>query len=249
MKKLVLFFLLIGSVSASAQSDSLYNRANAHYEGGEYEAALDAYGQLIASGYESSDLYYNMGNAAFRSNSIGLSILYYEKALKLEPGNQDAAHNLEYVKQYRVDAFDSIPVFFLKNWIRAFVHLLSERSWSLAALLLFSLFFICVLLYLFSRRMVLKKAGFFIGLAVLLLFGLSLASAVSAHRQIVRPVEAVIIEPSVTVRSTPDHSGTELFILHEGTKVTSGEMVSGWQNIRVADGREGWVVQNHIASI
>ena len=246
--------ILLGAILAGPQlmateSDSLFQAGNALYEEGKYEEALGVYNQVIQGEMESSDLYYNMGNAAYRANSIGYAILYYEKALKLEPSHDDAANNLEFVSQYRVDAFEEVPQLFLGNWIRGFVQWLPERLWSLLALVFFVLLLAGIMIYLFSKRIVLKKAGFVSALAALLLFVLSFVSAASRHQEIIRPDTGIILAPSVVVRSSPSESGTELFILHEGTKVEISEDVSGWQNIRVIDGREGWILEEELEAI
>jgi tetratricopeptide (TPR) repeat protein len=230
-------------------NDSLYHNGNALYEEGKYEEALGIYHQLVQEGKESADLYYNMGNAAYRSNSIGYAVLYYEKALKLEPTHEDAANNLEFVSRYRLDAFEEVPRLFLGTWIRGFVHILPERSWSILALLFFLLVLTGMVVYLFARRIALKKTGFVGAWVALLLFGLAFSSAASRHRKIVHPDTGIILAPSIVVRSSPSESGTELFILHEGTKVELSEGVSGWQNIRVIDGREGWILADDVDSI
>ncbi|MCD4710257.1 MAG: hypothetical protein K8R52_05375, partial [Bacteroidales bacterium] len=195
------------------------------------------------------DLYYNMGNAAYRSNSIGHAILYYEKALKLEPAHEDAIHNLDFVSRYRLDAFDEVPVLFLGIWIKGFIQLFPEQTWSILALFFFIMILTGLLVYLFSRHIVIKKTGFISGLVALLLFVIIFSSALSTHRSIVNPDTAIILAPSVVVRSSPSESGTELFILHEGTKTKLKEVVSGWQNIKVIDGREGWIMAGDFESI
>ena len=222
-------------------SDSLYRVANELYESGDFESALTLFREIVKRGVESADLYYNMGNASYRSNNIGYAILYFEKALKLDPSHEDAAYNLLHVSQFRVDVFDEIPELFIRSWIRSAVTLLPEKVWSMLAIALFTLMLFMGILYLFARSLVLKKTGFYSALVALLLFGLSLGSAVSQHQRIVTPAEAIILAPSVVVRSTPSESGTELFILHEGTRVGLREEVAGWSNIRVVDGREGWI--------
>lgn len=229
--------------------DSLFDSANSLYEQGNYEPALEMYNAVILSGKESADLYYNMGNAAYRSNSIGHAILYYEKALKLEPAHEDAIHNLEFVSRYRLDAFEEVPVFFLGAWMKGFVLLFPEQTWSILALIFFTIILTGILVYLFSRYMVLKKAGFISSLVALVLFLITLVSAISRHRDIVNPDAGIILAPSVVVRSSPSESGTELFILHEGTKIKVNEEVSGWQNIKVIDGREGWIMAEDFESI
>lgn len=242
IKKLIwCLVIILRFADISAAGDSAFHSAGELYQQGDYEAALTAYQEIIQSGFEAPDLYYNMGNAAFRSNRIGHAILYFEKALKMDPSHEDAIHNLEFVSRYRVDAFDEVPEFFLRTWIWKGVRLVPERTWSILALFFFTLMLTSILFYLFTKRLTLKKAGFFTALLSLILFGTTLAASVVRHHNIVAPEQGVILSPSVVVRSTPSDSGTELFILHEGTMIRTNESVTGWQNIRIIDGREGWI--------
>ncbi|MEZ5071696.1 MAG: tetratricopeptide repeat protein [Bacteroidales bacterium] len=244
--------LMVGGMlwtSAYGAEDSLFLAANEMYQEGSYEEALALYRGIQEAGLESADLYYNMGNAAFRSNNIGHAVLYYEKALKMDPRNENAKHNLEFVSRYRVDSFDAIPVFFLRTWLSSLVRLLAERTWSTVALAAFGLLLSGLLVYLFSRRMPVKKSGFFVAAFALLLLVVSFAAARNRFRQIETPEKGIILAPSVVVRSTPSETGTDLFILHEGTKVTLVEEVSDWHNIRVVDGREGWIHSRDLQSI
>jgi hypothetical protein len=229
--------------------DTMFYKANLLYQEEHYEQALEMYNAILLRGYESADLYYNMGNAAFRSNSIGHAVLYYEKALKLEPGHEDAMNNLEYVSRYRLDTFEEVPELFIRTWVRGFVQLFPEQTWSMLALIFFLLILSGLLMYLFSARIGLKKTGFVSGLAAILLFVVTFSAAVSRHRAIVNPDTGIILVPSVVVRSSPSESGTELFILHEGTKIKVNESVAGWQNIRVVDGREGWIKEDDFDTI
>jgi len=230
-------------------ADSLFLNANALYQQGQYEPALEVYNAAILSGFESADLYYNMGNAAYRSNSIGHAILYYEKALKLEPAHEDAIHNLDFVSRYRLDAFEEVPSLFIGAWIRWFVHLCPEQTWSILALIFFIIILAGLLVFLFARHIGWKKAGFISGIVTLAFFLVTFSSARSRHRDIVNPDAGIILAPSVVVRSSPSTSGTELFILHEGTKIEVNEEVSGWQNVKVIDGREGWIMTQDFESI
>jgi tetratricopeptide (TPR) repeat protein len=221
--------------------DNLFSRAGAFYDGGDYENALELYREIIDSGHEAADLYYNMGNAAFRSNSIGYAVLYYEKTLKLDPSHEDAIYNMEYISRYMEDAFDKVPELFLRTWISSAVKMLPERTWSILALVSFVLTLIFILLYLFTKGLTLKKSGFFAALVGIILFIFAFSAAWSSHNIIIQPESGIIISPSVVVRSTPSNSGTELFILHEGARIEVNEEVTGWQNIRIIDGREGWI--------
>jgi tetratricopeptide (TPR) repeat protein len=242
---LVLLLVAVPSVrnlsAQGLQPDSAFITANRLYESGEFEEALNRYREILNGGYESPDLYYNMGNAAFRSNNIGYAVLYYEKALKLNPSHQNALHNLGFVSRYRVDTFEEVPQFFLRTWTRSLVTALSERSWSILSLVFFILILGCFLFFLFSKKPGMKKAGFAGSLAFLLFFAVSMGAAIAQYGRITTPEAGIILSPSVVVRSSPSESGTELFILHEGTRVMVNEEVSDWQNIRVVDGREGWI--------
>jgi hypothetical protein len=250
MKRVILFFCLSwGTAQLFATTDSLFQAANRLYQEGNYEEALNTYREIIGDGFESADLYYNMGNAAFRSNNIGYSILYYEKAVKLDPSHEDARNNLEFVSRYRVDTFDQVPELFIRTWIRSLVNVLSEKTWGILSILLFIIILMSLLVYLFSHRLGFKKAGFFTALIALVFFVVTFTSAVSLHRNIIYPEAGVITAPSVTVRSSPSETGTELFILHEGTEVKVNEEVAGWRNIRVVDGREGWIASGDFESI
>ena len=236
-------------VQAQLDEDSLFLNANELYQQGQYEPALEAYNAAILGGFESADLYYNMGNAAYRSNSIGHAILYYEKALKLEPAHEDAIHNLDFVSRYRLDTFEEVPNLFIGEWISWFVQLCPEQTWSILALIFFIIVLAGLLIFLFARQIGLKKAGFISGMVTLVLFLITFSSARARHRDIVNPDAGIILAPSVVVRSSPSTSGTELFILHEGTKIQINEEVSGWQNIKVIDGREGWITARDFESI
>ena len=224
-----------------ADVDSLFYDANKLYQEGSFEPALESYQSVILNGFESANLYYNMGNAAYRSNSIGHAILYYEKALKLEPSHEDALNNLDFVSRYRLDTFEEVPMLFFGVWVKGFVRMFSEKTWSVLAFIFFILILSGLLLFLFSRRVAIRKAGFISGLVALFLFVVSLSSALSRYRDIISPDTGIILTPSVIVRSSPSESGTELFILHEGTRIEVNEEVSGWQNIKLIDGREGWI--------
>lgn len=250
MKRVILFLIATTLIAdAAAMTDSTYQAANNYYQDGAYELALETYEQIRQAGFESPGLYYNMGNAAYRSNNIGYAVLYYEKALKLDPANEDARHNLEFVSRYRIDAFEEVPELFLNTWFRVMVQSLSERTWSTLALLFFTLLLGSLIIYLFSHRLILKKAGFFMALIGLFFFIVTLLSATSSHNNIVNPESGIIVSPSVIVRSSPSDTGTELFVLHEGTKVRVNEEIAGWQNIRIIDGREGWIESSDFESI
>lgn len=242
---LFLSLLLYGS----STTDSLYIQAGNDYSEGRFEQALITYQAIVDSGYESPDLYYNMGNAAFRSNKLGFAVLYYEKALKLDPSHDESQKNLAHISRYKEDQLESVPELFIRRWIRSVYQMFSLKVWSYTAIVLFAIMLAGILTYIFSSVLAVKKTGFSAGLAALILFVLSLTAAANRHSEFVSPDSAIIINPSVVVKSTPSLSGTDLFVLHEGTKIKTDERVSGWVEITITDGRVGWIPVESMAII
>lgn len=243
---LMITMLLHGAESrdtsyTAAGIDSLYDAASAAYSEGNFEAAFELYGQIVSQGYEAPDLYYNMGNAAFRSNRLGYAVLYYNKTLKLDPSHDEASRNLAYVDRYKEDQLEQVPEIFIRSWIRSVVGMFSVHTWSYLALILFGIFLSALLVYIFASRLAMKKAGFFTGLFVLVLFIISFPAAIDRNHEIVAPDEAIIVSPSVVVKSSPSMSGTDLFVLHEGTEISVTDHVGEWTEVRISDGRIGWV--------
>ncbi len=249
LSSILLMLLALVKVSGSQEVDSLYLSANEAYSEGLYEAAIENYSMIIQAGFESADLYFNMGNAAFRSNKLGYSVLYYKKALKLDPQHEEAVTNLGYVLKYKEDNLDQVPELFLRKWMRSVYHLFTLKTWSLLSIVFFALLLLGVLLYIFPRRMGVKKTGFFSGLMAFVFFIISLTAAIERTQEINDPDEAVIIDPSVVVKSSPSLSGTDLFVLHEGTEIVLNETISGWMEIRISDGRMGWIPEESLALI
>ncbi len=250
MKKyLVIVFLLMLIRLNAASPDSLYIAAGQAYSAGEFELALENYRQILDNGVESADLYYNMGNAAFRSNKLGYSILYYNKALKLKPNHEEALSNLKYVSRYKEDQLESVPVLFLKRWINSLFRLFGIKFWSYLSIILFTMMLSSILIYVFAGRLNFKKAGFFSALFCLAFFSLSFSAALSRHKEITRLDDGIVIAPSIVVKSSPSLSGTDLFILHEGTEVIIDDKVNEWTEIKISDGRVGWIPEEAIAVI
>ncbi len=244
-----LVFLFITLALVEAQPDSLYLRANSLYQLGKYEEAIEVYDSIIFAGVESADLYYNMGNACFRSNKLGMARLFYEKALKINPRDEDVLANLNYLETMLVDRFEEVPIIFYKKWIKSLVLSCNSNQWAYFSIISFILCIISVLAYLFFRRILFRKTGFYLGLIFLLFSLLSLAASWKQYRLIIKPDAAIVTDLSVNAKSAPHESGTVLFILHEGAKVWLGDNTADWREIRLSDGRKGWVPESSIQSI
>lgn len=230
--------------------DSLWNSAVACYADGQYLAAAQGFQSIASLGLSSPELYTNIANAHFKNQEYGQAILYYERALKLDPSNKDARYNLEIVRQMTLDKIESVPEFFLKTWTRKLGYSMSSNTWAVLALGLFALFAVLCLLFLLGRSSALRKVSFFSGIVVFLLFALALANAYSQKNAYESRNEAIVTRAVCAAKSSPSAvSGADLFVLHEGTKVRILDVVGDWTNISLADGREAWVLSNEITVI
>ena len=246
--KIVLILVVcLSSVTTSfavtkVEADSAYAR-------GEYQQAIKDYEALLKQG-ASADLYYNLGNAYYRTENITRAVLNYERALLLSPGDRDIRFNLQIAQSKTIDKIVPESEMFFFTWYKSLVNLMSVDGWARTSLVSLTLVIILLLVYLFSDRIWLRKMGFFGGVILLLLFVLSNIFAWQQKQNLLFRKGAIVIAPSVTVKSTPANNGTDLFILHEGTKVmiTDGSM-KGWKEIRVADGKEGWIESKQLEEI
>ena len=223
--------------------------ADSAYARGEYQQAIKDYEALLKQG-ASADLYYNLGNAYYRSENITRAVLNYERALLLSPGDRDIRFNLQIAQSKTIDRIVPESEMFFFTWYRSLVNLMSVDGWARTSLVSLALVIILLLVYLFSDRIWLRKIGFFGGFVLLVLFILSNVFAWQQKQNLLYRKGAIVIVPSVTVKSTPASNGTDLFVLHEGTKVTitDGSM-AGWKEIRIADGKEGWIESKQLEEI
>jgi tetratricopeptide (TPR) repeat protein len=245
MKKTIiftLFFVATGMLQAQIV-DSIWAKANNLYASGEYREAITHYSMIEASGEVSADLFYNIGNAYFKQNILSKAILYYERAMKLRPGDADIAHNLALANAMTVDKIEAVPEFFVFTWIKNIRSNADTDTWAWLSIILFALCLLLFGLFLFARNIALRKFSFF--LSILILLG-SINSSIFAYyqkKELHDTSAAIITPPVITVKSSPDASGKDLFILHEGTKVTILETLGEWQCIRLADGKQGWILK------
>ena len=245
-RTIVLLIALTMSVAGMAQLTSVsYNywlgEGNAAYNEGNYEQALTFYNQVVEAGLESADLYYNMGNTYYKLKQYPMSILYYEKALKLNPGDEDIRANLEIANLAVVDKINVIPQSFIQRWWNGIKASFSTDGWAWVSVVLFALFLFCLFAFLMARRTGLRKVGFFAGLLLLICLVFSVVFAVGNYEDLKYQDEAIVMTPTITVKSSPSDMSVDLFVLHEGAKVRIMESSNGWNKIKIADGSVGWL--------
>lgn len=211
------------------------------YAAERYQEAAFGYEALLKQGI-SSDLYYNLGNCYYRMDDMTRAVLNYERALLLSPGDRDVRLNLQMARSKTIDKIVPESEMFFVTWYHSLVNLMSVDGWARMSVFSLVIVIILALAYLFSDRIWLRKVGFFGGLLLLLTFALSNLFAYQQKQVLVHRSGAIIIRSAVNVKSTPASNGTDLFILHEGTKVTiTDATMKEWREIRVADGKEGWL--------
>lgn len=232
---------------------SLFSQANTYYAEGNYAEAAAQYEQIIASTSDemSSDyavVYYNLGNAYFKQGELAQSILAYERALRLQPSLKDAKHNLQFAQSRIVDNIEDTHSFFLSNWLKAVRNALSERTWVMLSISLFLLTLVGFFFFAFSHTIWLRKTAFYTSLVALLISVCACANAGSLHQRDTERAEAIITQGIVNAKASPDRSGTELFTIHEGTKVKITETIGEWCCIEVGN-NIGWMPLAHLERI
>lgn len=244
----VIFLLGTPFVSGAQQKDymdSLWNAANAAYAEGRWADAVSDYTMISDAGLESASLYCNTGNAYFKDGNVPMAILYYERALKLDPSYADARFNLDLLNSGIQDRIDPVPELILKTWARNICYMMDSNAWTVLSIVLFAVFCALLILFLSGRGIAARRTGFFGGIAVLLLCVACISFATWQKKDYMKADEAVIMRPVASVKSSPSaEASTDLFVLHEGTKVKVIDQVGAWSNIELADGRQGWMQSN-----
>lgn len=233
----------------AATPTQMWEQANAAYNSGDYTSALKLYEAIQTEGLHSAALYYNMANAYFKMDELAESILYYNRALRLAPADEDIRHNLEYAESMTKDSIEKIPEFILTTWVRAVRGAFSSTAWSVLSLVLLATSLAMMLVYLLAQRLSLRKVGFYVMMVAGVLFILTTIFAWGEGRMDVEHREAVVMNSAVSIKSSPDRAATELFVLHEGTKLVIGATIDGWAEVRIADGRKGWIEESRIERI
>lgn len=234
---------------AEPANDQLWDSANTAYINADYHAAIDAYNRILERGVASAKLYYNLANAYFKDDRLGPAIVGYKRALRLAPGDEDIRYNLAVAQARTKDNIAAIPEFFLTTWVRSLRHTMGGTAWSIVSLAALVVLFACFLLYLLSPRLGLRKVGFYGTLGAFVVCVVTTWFAASDRREMLSENDAVVMAASTAVKSSPDKSATDLFVLHEGTEVTVTGRLDDWCEVVIADGKKGWLECKKIETI
>ena len=243
-----LFVISAITSTALAQDTSIdrFNEGVAYFSSGNYEEALQVWTDIYNTGYRSANLNYNIGNAYFKLNNIPDAILFYERAYLLSPADEDINYNLQIARTLIVDRFQEIPELFFLKWYNFMALFLSTNSWAIISISSFVLCLIFLSLYIYSSKYRQKVAGFWFAVFFFIVSLSSLSFTVKNKSLVYDSHKAIISSPLVSGKSSPDDSGTDLFVLHEGTRVNIEDEVGEWFEIRLSDGNKGWVPSNSL---
>lgn len=232
-----------------ADLNAVWSSANTAYNEGDFAEAVELYESILSAGEHSAKVYYNLGNAYYKQEQLGKAILNYNRALRLAPYDEDIEHNLEYATAATKDQIESIPEFFLSRWMGAARNIMGSDGWAAASLVVLAVTLIAALIYLLAQTLSRRKAGFYVMCVGAVMFVVSAVFAYQSRQELIGGGEAVIMSSAVAIKSSPDRAATDLFVLHEGTRLSVGERIDGWAEIRIADGRKGWIEISRIEVI
>ncbi len=250
MAKLTLNIILILSTIigfANKKDEIQYiDSAKTYYKNKEYEKAVKMYQKVLSDGYESGLLYYNMANAYFKMNRINDAILNYERAKKLLPNNKDIQFNLGLANQKITDKIEKVPEFFLKTWWKAFRGIFSTNTWAIISMISFVLFLGLLFIFFFSSSYNTKRLSFWFGIFAFLISFSSIIFSYQTKQDLTNRNVGIVFEPVINVKSSPSDNGTDIFVIHEGTKVEITQESGDWIEIKLANGNKGWIKRNLI---
>lgn len=244
MKRIFLISIMLACVSLM-QAAITKADADALYEKGDYEEAAAAYESLLKVEGLAAEVYYNLGNCYYKLDKIPFAVLNYERALLLDPGDGDIRANLALARGKTVDKVVPPSEMFFVTWWRDLTNCMSMDSWTIVGFSAFILMLIGILVYRFVPQLLARKIGFYSAMFLFALVIIANFAAFSQHRDLTHRNTAVILAPSVVVKSSPSDRSTDLFLIHEGSKVEIlDNSMKEWMEVKFEEGKQGWIPVN-----
>ncbi len=249
MKKLIFLMAVFFSLSGTAQNSQIFEAANKDYAEENYEAAVNKYEQILDNGETSENLHFNLGNAYYKLDRVAPSIYHYEKALQLNPANEDAKNNLEFAKKMAIDAIGKEPAEGFWDIFNTSTSAFSASGWGWVAIFCMLVFVVFIIVYYFSRRTLVKRILFISGMFFLVLAITSAVIGFSKQSLQEEHSFAIVFADQVEVKNEPSVRGSDVFLLHEGAKVKITENFQEWVEIELPNGSRGWMEQSALKNL
>jgi len=249
MKRLFNTILAILIASTLFAQNDLLRKANELYTQDKFTQAIDAYNQLLMTNLESPEVYFNLGNAYYKTNQFPKAILNYERAKLLSPDDEDINFNLQVANQRVVDSIQELPGIFVVRWWNSLVNSQTTDTWALISIIAFVLFLTLAGLYFFARSGDIRRVAFWTAFFLFIFSMMTWSFAARQKSRLVDHTYAIVMQPTVTVKSSPSEKGTNLFVVHEGLKVKITDKLGDWIEVKLADGNKGWLLTESIERI
>mgnify|MGYP000030847020 CR=1 FL=1 len=251
MKKLFFLLCVLSTTIFVAQTTTtnLFEKGNLNYKEGNYLEAIALFKKIEAKDSVSSTLYFNIANSYYKLNNVANTIYYYEKALKIDPLNTDAANNLEFARRMTIDTIEELPKTFLQKIEANFIQKLSYNQWSVLAVIFSFLAASLFLLFYFSSISNRKRVYFVTSILAFFLLAITIGISYNQYKKAIHTKTAIIFTSKVSVNNAPTTNSDEVFVLHEGTKVMVLDAVDNWKKIKLTDGKIGWISSSDLKEL
>jgi tetratricopeptide (TPR) repeat protein len=253
MKNWLLLFMLpviVTTVFGQAlEPAKILRESNEAYQGRNYKEAIEGYEALVAAGYRSEALFYNLGNSYYRTGELGRAMLNYERARLIDPDDEDILHNIAVLRREQQNELEVIPEFFLLRWWKNTRRLLDVSGWSVLGILLLWTGSGGLVLWLLGQKRTHRKWGFLAGIALIGLSFLPFSLAASRQAALHNSDIAVILEAEVALRSAPDPQSKPILTLHEGLSIQLLDQIGEWYKVRLSDGEQGWLPMSSLEKL
>ena len=246
MKKIVFLLLIIANSVIAQNVDSLFTSANNLYKNGKLEEAIKLYKEIESQKVTSAELYYNLGNSYYKLNKVGPTIFYYEKALKLDPLNEDVKNNLVFAKRLALDTIEELPLTFLQKFNKNYLQKLSYNQWAIIVVVFSLLASVLFLLFYFAEVPSKKRLYFATSIISFILLISTFLITYNQYNLSKNTIEAIVYAEKTEVRNAPTLNSEKVFTLHEGTKVFVLDTIDNWKKIKLTDGKIGWIIADEI---
>ena len=247
--KILIFIILFAKIVLPSELENLFKQGNQHYLKGEYQETIRIFESIYEKGYEGKSLFYNLGNAYYRIGKIGLAILYYEKAKKLSPSDEDINYNLAFANSKIVDKIETLPKFFIFDWWENILALFSISGWTYLSYVFYLLILCSVGYYYFARSLKTQRISFYSGIFSTLFLILTIIFLIVNLNRELNVSYGVMVEQVVVTKFSPDQNSKDAFIVHEGLKVKAEDTLNDWTKIKLIDGKVGWVKKENLKII
>jgi tetratricopeptide (TPR) repeat protein len=241
MMRILIFLFLFVKIVSAVELEGVFQKGNEHYLKGEYQESIKIYESIAEKGYQGKSLYYNLGNAYFRIGKIGLAILYYEKAKKLSPSDEDINYNLAFANSKIADKIETLPRFFLFDWWENSLALFSITGWTYTAYIFYLFILGAVGYYYFAGSLKGQRIAFYTGIISAFFLVLTIVLLVVNLNRELNYKYGIVVDPVVVVKFSPDQNSKDAFVVHEGLKVQAEDNVNDWVKIKLIDGKVGWL--------